>query len=405
MKVLSAVFAVLFLAACTARDARLATAVTDTLSGGIVRVTSSGPTGWADTNGWRLVELPAIQPAQGAPGELIDPSSIAVDNLGRLYVADQKPVVIKVFDAAGTLVRSIGREGDGPGEFRSAFIAIRGNRLMVHDPAAQRTSFFDTSGTFVRGFHSVGMYWAPVALDAAGRAVLPMIYVTRSPADAGRRRTFYRARFDSLGNLIDTLWVPELTEDHSWRVEKNGLTMMAVDVPFAPHTIDGYGRDSGAVFGASTDFAIMRSAGHGDTTFIMRRTWTAEPLADSIRNGAIDAMVQRLKGDRFDEVTLRDAFHLSDIPSTKPSFSQLVVDDKGNTWAQRMSDNGRTEFDVFGPSGAWLGPVTLSAAPLGYAPLVISHGVMYVALEDENGFPVIRRWAVRGGQDGHGGQE
>ena len=107
------------LTACASRDTRLATAIVDTLPGGIVRVTSSAPTGWTGTDGWKLVELPAIQPAQGSPGELINPSSIAVDDQQRLYVADEKPTNIKVFDSTGALVRIIGNEGDGPGDAAS----------------------------------------------------------------------------------------------------------------------------------------------------------------------------------------------------------------------------------------------------------------------------------------------
>jgi hypothetical protein len=393
------------LAACTSHDSRLASAVTDTLPGGIVRVTSSGPTAWTDTNGWKLVELPAVQPAQGSPGELISPSSIAVDDQGRLYVADEKPTDIKVFDSTGALVRIIGREGDGPGEFRSAYIAIRGNRLLAHDPAAQRTTFFDTSGTLLRTFHSVGNYYAPVALDAAGRAVLPLIFMmSEAERDAGPKRAFYVARFDSLGNLLDTLSVPQLTEDHGWVVSQGKAMVFSVPVPFAPRTISGFGRDSGMIYGATTDFAIMRMQSGHDTTFIMRRTWTAPAIPDSVRTDTVESMVKRYVGGRVDEVSLRNAFHVADIPTTGPSFSRLVVDDRGNTWTQQALGADSTRFDVFGPDGSWLGPIVVPAGMSPYGPFVIHGGVVYLATEDGDGFPEVRRWAIQGGQGEQGEQ-
>lgn len=397
------------LTACTTRDAGLATAVIDTLPGGIVRVTSSGPTAWTDSSSWRLRELPAIQPAQGSPSELIDPSSIAVDAQQRLYVADQKPVGIKVFDSAGALVRTIGREGDGPGEFRSAYIAIRGNRLLVHDPAAVRTSFFDTSGTFLRSFHSVGMYFYYVALDAAGRAVLPTGIILRgNEDDAGPKRTFYRVRFDSLGTLLDTISVPQLTRELSWVVRKGDVNIFGTSVPFAPTVVGAYGRDSGLVYGASTDFAIMRAQRGHDTTFIMRRDWTAPAIPDSVRRDTVEGMIKAYTNDMRDEVSLRNAFHLGDVPTTGPSFVRLLVDDQGNTWAQEPSQPDSTRFDVFAPGGRWLGTVTVPAAMTAWAPLRVHGGVMYLSTEDGNGFPEIRRWEIqvgRGGQDGQGGQE
>lgn len=394
------------LTACASRDSRLVTATVDTLPGGIVRVTSSAPTGWTGIDGWKLAELPAIQPAQGSAGELINPSSIAVDDQERLYVADEKPTNIKVFDSTGALVRIIGNEGDGPGEFRSAYMAIRGNRLLVHDPAASRTSLFDTSGTLLRTFHSVGRYFAPVALDAARRAVLPLIFIIGpGKEEAARKRASFFARFDSLGMLLDTLSSPQLTEEHSWVVKQGNTNVFAVTVPFAPRTVTGFGQDSGLVYGASSDFTIMRLQAGRDTTFLMRRAWTPPAIPDSVRTDTVDGMVKAFVGDRLDEVSLRNAFHVDDIPKTGPSFSRLVVDDRGNTWALQSLGADSTRFDIFAPDGSWLGPVVVPEAISPYGPFVIHGGIVYAETEDKDGFPVVRRWAIQDGRDGRDGQE
>ena len=394
------------LAACVSRDTRLATATVDTLPGGIIRVTSSAPTGWTDTSGWKLVELPTIQPAQGSPGELINPSSIAVDDQQRLYVADEKPTNIKVFDSTGALVRIIGNDGDGPGEFRSAYMAIRGNRLLVHDPRASRTSLFDTSGTFIRSFHSVGMYFAPVALDAAGRAVLPLIFrIGPGQEEAARKRAFFFARFDSLGTLLDTLSAPQLTEEHSWVGKQGDVGIFGVSVPFAPRTITGFGQDSGLVYGASSDFTIMRLQAGRDTTFVMRRAWTPPSIPDSVRADTVESMVKNFANQQVDEISLRNAFHADDVPKTFPSFSRIIVDDRGYTWALQSVGGDSTRFDIFAPDGSWLGPVVVPEAVSPYGPFTIHGGIVYAETEDKDGFPVVRRWIIRDGQDGQDGQD
>ena len=145
----------MLLASCGgARATTLSRAVTDTLPGGIVRVMSSGPTAWTDSTGARLVGEGRFQGQDGTPAELGEPGSIAVDDAGRIYVADRKPAGIKVFTPDGKLVRVIGREGEGPGEFRVGFIAVRGAHLVLHDPQLARTSVWDTSGTFQKSWHS-----------------------------------------------------------------------------------------------------------------------------------------------------------------------------------------------------------------------------------------------------------
>lgn len=46
-------------------------------------------------------------------------NSIAVGESGAIYVDDTHPASIRLFGPDGGFVRRIGREGEGPGEFRS----------------------------------------------------------------------------------------------------------------------------------------------------------------------------------------------------------------------------------------------------------------------------------------------
>ena len=46
-------------------------------------------------------------------------SSITSDSNGRVYIADSDQFTIHRFDADGTFLESFGRDGEGPGEFRS----------------------------------------------------------------------------------------------------------------------------------------------------------------------------------------------------------------------------------------------------------------------------------------------
>lgn len=376
------------LAACTARDSRPATAI-------------------ADTHSWTVTELSPIQPAPGAPGELIDPISLAVDSAGRVYVGDRKPVVIKVFDSTGALIRLIGREGDGPGELRNAYVAVRGHWLMVHDPAADRTNFFDTSGTFVRVLNSVGNYADEVAFDAGWRAMLPMSYTRRSRADrTGDERTAFYVRVDTLGALLDTISVPSLAEPRYWTVRGGGhISVAAVPIPFLPQTIWGFGGDSGLLYGASNAYTIIRADGGRDSSFVMHRDWTPGRLDDSMRRASIERSVQWLKTEGMDEVALRKVFDLDDVPTTAPSFVRLIAEDGGRVWVQRPGHDGMTPFDILDSSGIYLGIVNVPAGLAPHIPLRIRHGLLYAAVVDEAGFPVVRRWTIQYGRDGQDGPD
>ena len=57
------------------------------------------------TSRWTLIEERRYGNQPGA--ELADPSTVAVDGAGRLYVADNKPAEVKLFAQDGSLLRTL----------------------------------------------------------------------------------------------------------------------------------------------------------------------------------------------------------------------------------------------------------------------------------------------------------
>ncbi|HSN85950.1 MAG TPA: 6-bladed beta-propeller, partial [Thermoanaerobaculia bacterium] len=145
----------------------------DTLPGGAVRTMSPAATSWEGTEGWQVELAQEITGTEGTPSELLDPQGLAVDDWGRIFVVDDKPRVIKVYGSDGEFVRTIGREGAGPGEFRQAFLALYQGFLVVHDPQVARTSVFDTAGTFLRSWPSACCFWSDIQVDQSGRIHVP----------------------------------------------------------------------------------------------------------------------------------------------------------------------------------------------------------------------------------------
>jgi hypothetical protein len=76
--------------------------------------------------------------------------SIAASREGTVFVALPQEARLRVFDASGRFVRTIGGKGDGPGEFRSlSRMGWLADTLWVHDHQQRRVSFFRRSGEFI----------------------------------------------------------------------------------------------------------------------------------------------------------------------------------------------------------------------------------------------------------------
>ncbi|MFC1529246.1 6-bladed beta-propeller [Gemmatimonadota bacterium] len=81
---------------------------------------------------------------------LDEPSWFAMDRNGWCYLPHNHDKRIQVFDSSGNYVRSIGRAGEGPGEFTYPKLQyLTGDTLSIFDPPQQRTTLYRTDGTLL----------------------------------------------------------------------------------------------------------------------------------------------------------------------------------------------------------------------------------------------------------------
>lgn len=100
--------------------------------------------------------------------DLFGPTNLALDPHGRLYVSDIRAFRVQLYDADGQFIRTVGRHGDGLGEFaRPKGIAVdREGRLYVVDAASQLIQIFDEEGRLLLYFGEPGGSSASLILPA-----------------------------------------------------------------------------------------------------------------------------------------------------------------------------------------------------------------------------------------------
>lgn len=161
---------------------------------------------------WTLRELARIDgTSEAESNHFIRVRTIAVSSAGNVFV----PILgnateVRMFDAGGKYVASIGRPGAGPGEFRwPQRLGVFGDTLYVIDMGLRRISFFSSSGAFLTSFNyasqaaqAVG-FDMPAAVTRGGVAIAVAEVWPRTPPGSRVSLPIIRTNYE--GRTLDTI--------------------------------------------------------------------------------------------------------------------------------------------------------------------------------------------------------
>lgn len=147
------------------------------------------------------------------PEALTEPTDVVTDANGDIYVAESHTNVedpdlvgrISVFDKTGKFLRTIGKTGTGPGEFRTphAIEFDSQGRLIVADRHNHRIQILTKDGKFIKEYKEFGRV-SGLAIDKDD-----MIYTADSESDAQRHPGWQRGvRIGSLKDGKVTMFIP-----------------------------------------------------------------------------------------------------------------------------------------------------------------------------------------------------
>ena len=338
------------------------TITTDTV-GGIVHVTSTGT-----APEWQLTPVVSIGPKSlsetGAPEEFGRVNSATLGPDEAVFVADGFNDEVRVFGLDGVHRRTFGRNGDGPGEFRSLYsVAWMGDRLLTLDSSLGRIGAFSAEGEWLGQQRVEGS----VSGSPAGLRLMPV-----GPDE------FYR-----LGLLSNETGIESLFVGHNIRGEtgdtlsrlqpppgpagfilcRYGGMITSFSIPFGPGLAQHPG--PGAVmYSAMTDaYRIAVTAGNGDTLRVIERPLPPEPISDE-EWAAGNRDFEELLAERPDaECDPRRPSR----PETKSFIQGIFVAPDGKLWVEVIRTAGN-RWEFFDAEGRLLGTFPAPARKQDAAP-------------------------------------
>jgi hypothetical protein len=387
---------------CTTAETAPDAVRVDILPGGITRTVSSQP---VDSGRWQLVRVRDIQAPEADPGELASPQDVAITDEGFVLVADAQPSVVKVFDPSGAFVRAIGREGAGPGEFRSAYIAVLGDSLVVQDATNGRATTFNwRTGAMLSERRTSQMYFFPIGIDGSGRAAVRLLITN---PDSSRPNVQRFVRFKVNEQVADTIDVDAgggSVDSKPWVVREGNRMIMSVVVPFQPRAFHAVDRRGGFLTGYSSEYMLRRTQHGADTVGIFGRTWTPTGVSREEKSAIVEQRIAEVHGNNRDmaQSTIRASFDPAQIPDSRPAFEGVWVDAEGRSWVRRTErDTTNVRFDLFDERGRWLDVLGIPstdwpASP--WIPIALGRREVAVPLEGDDGRPLIRVFRLSRGQ-------
>lgn len=392
------------LGACAgAGESSWAGTVTD--SAGIAIVQNPEQGAWAADKGWTVQEVLSIGEMGGdADYQFGQIAGVDADTAGNVYVADQQAMNVRVYDAAGTYVRSIGEPGTGPGEFSNAIagLEVMGDQIYVPDLRNLRLSRFSLDGEPRGDTHIDFSQAIPARWDEmpAGRIVAQLRHLAFNDPDATPTGDAIRA-VNADGAFGDTVGMLPAGETVTMSGGRPQVKL------FSPEPIWDADPNGTMVSGMNNGFRLEVRDAAGALKRIVTRPVTPKPVTDRDKKVILDALREIYQRQGLPAANVEQALGMMHFADNFPTFASLAIGPEGSIWAQRVrsgeelaggeegtfdvQDLGSTDWDVFDAEGRYLGVVTF---PGRYQPIRVVGDRFYGIAKDDLDVQTIKVYKV-----------
>ncbi|HET9066740.1 MAG TPA: hypothetical protein VFN22_13045 [Gemmatimonadales bacterium] len=290
-------------------------------------------------------------------------------------VIDRSERSIKLF--LGTqLVRTIGRAGEGPGEFRHlSRLLLSGDELWAYDVTLRRATRFDDRGGVAESFQlpadvsaTGGRLGPPYLLGfAGGRELVLSLGPPRSGAwpvwagEPGRQTLIVRgSRTGSFSEVLAavngaetctvmvrtsramTLLKVPLCRSSIWSIDDVGNRLAVVE-----EAVGGSGRGRLRVISIATT---------GDTLWRRELPFQAIPLPASVRDSIEKVLTRRIEGVAGGKRSGVDI----NMPSSYPGATEVLLSQSGEVWVRGFPGDGQVNWWVISSDGQRVRTMILS---------------------------------------------
>lgn len=356
-------------------------------AGLVVRVDTVGPVVHVRNAGraplWSLRPILTVgseasigQPSDDEFGKV---NSVGLSPAGDLFVADQFDHEIKVFGLDGRLRMRIGREGQGPGEFRSLYsLAWVGTTLLVLDMRNRRIAEIGPDGSWLGQREASGGSGSPSMIRFYAVSSTEVYVWFLRPEPTGVRRVFIRHGTSGVEAEILQATGPDGPSSYIiCERPDGGITFL--DIPFAPQFLQHPAPGNQIAVAWTAVYRIAFLSSEGDTVRIVERDHDPVPLTPD----EWDAALGEFRSFRAEWPGASCQPRSPSKPDVKPAVRDLLIDLEGRLWVEATTTRGNM-WEIFDRDGVLIGSLPSFARSRRVPPYLAKDRVAYVS-EDSLG--------------------
>jgi hypothetical protein len=370
--------------ACGGADAPRPTAAVRDSAG--VRIVESSAPAWGIDAPWRVAARAEVEVGGVAGDSARDFAGVRSGARladGRFVVADGGSDQLRLFDAKGAHLRTLGGRGDRESQFTALGAAfVRGDTIVAWDDRRQRVVRFSAEGAFLGSSRAAlpdtTRLGRPAGLFGDGSLLL----VVPTPVDVMQLESPVLRVPATLVRLgaVAAESVASMGSDEIV-VRRNGRSASAMMRPFGLNGRVAVQAD-GFVVGDGSAHAFRRYASSGRLETIFRRPGARLPLlpADTAREHGIRSGAALTVRERE---AIDNLWRTVPFPDSLPAHGEIVPDPTGAVWVRELvrPGDGTSRYQVYGTDGTWLGAVEL---PMRCSLLWVGMDAVLVRRVDEN---------------------
>lgn len=305
------------------------------------------------------------------------PRLLKLDSKGNLYFVEYTECTIKKFDQNGKFIKSVGRKGKGPGEFKNCKTLIfdEKDNYYIYDAFLRRISKFNSNDKFVKSFkftHKLNDFHI-----INSRKIFLHYDMNSQKGDY-----LYGNHFASITDKnfkvlkkLDNFKIKEM------KITDNGVNVITI---FYRAEYNIFPLKNGNLFSTNSDDYNTKIYSP-----------EAELLSENKIGDKKEAVSEKDKEKIFAKYKQSRSISLDmlEINDYKPFYNSIFQDTDGFILTEKYKKDGKLWYDVFSPEGKKINEISLPEKYFNKKN-VITNKFIITREENEEELPIIRKYKI-----------